>query len=141
MEKIKTLQFEGLGATFGANMASKCDVGNYRISTYLVNDEGKNIYLELGFCKRYRFTSLHGSRPLKKPVVTSECALFVLFAHYITGDAYDCNTNKVPVDKLEVRNGYDYTRADVVRFVNEQLHCSFAIMKVTGDYRDGGPQA
>lgn len=114
---MKTLYFEGAGCDF---QDENSDVGNYRIRTAFANNKGEKIYLELGSCPRF-------DNKLRR---TTDWALRLDFAFYITGDKDDCNNSRIEYDWLHVRDNYMYTREDIARLVNELCNTSFDTIRV-----------
>ena len=116
-----TLYFEGAG-WFGADSSKNSDLGNCRIRTAFTNNDGKQIYLELGIQNRYN----------DKMKVVSDQALRIDFVHYITDGNNDCNENRINYDWEKVRE-LDYTKANVLAWINENLNCSFEAVQVLPD--------
>lgn len=124
---MKTLYFEGAGMDYTPNEFS--NVGNYRIRTAFLNNDGKAIYIELGRCNRYRNTSLKGNKPLKKKIVVSEWALNIDHLFFIV-EGEDENKTSIPHNWHEIRDNFNYTNEDITKWINETLNCNFDTMEV-----------
>lgn len=102
----KTLLFEGAGCV------PRGDLENCRIRTAFTNDEGKQIYLEI----------------LGMETTKSSAPKFQQFTNYGWADhCFYIGEDNAPEFILPIqRNGsFEYCRAEILRFVNTNLHCSF----------------
>lgn len=114
-EAVKVLYFEGAGCV------PRGDVENCRIRTSFLNDEGKQFYLELSSfdvtkhtAKRYKgFTNV---------TVIDYCY------------EVDAEGEKLRIDTE--RKEFEYTKANILEYVNKQLGCSFTEIKIL-DIFDG----
>lgn len=106
---MKVLYFEGAGM----EGTQYNDVENCRIRTAFTNDRGKKIYLELG-CGH--------SHKKKNPEYHW---LWCDFCHYITGDSEDCNINRLDCERNQTGKEMEWTKANILKFVNENCDCSF----------------
>lgn len=111
MEKVLYFEGAGLDGTGG-------EVGNCRIRTALTNDEGTRYYVELyggsGYGKEW-----HRWHPGFEGF---EYIGFVESCHEITGDPEDGNKRRHPSAHERC---FAFTVSSILRFVNEQLGCSF----------------
>lgn len=114
----KTLVFEDAGWS-DADSSKATNVGNCRIRTAFTNDEGKQIYLEMGSITNYQGKSLK----------VLDYGLFVDFCFYITGSNDDCNISRLPFDKKAYKST-KYTKENITKWINENLNCSFATIEV-----------
>lgn len=117
----KILLFEGAGCV------PRGDVENCRIRTAFTNDEGKQIYLEI----------------IGMETTKTSAPKFQQFTYYGWADHCflihdgDSHGAAFPVE----RNGsFEYSRAEILRFVNATLHCSFDDIAISngcnpGEYR------
>lgn len=114
-EAVKVLYFEGAGCV------PRGDVENCRIRTSFVNDEGVQFYLELsGFGVIKNAT---------KKFSQFTNAAFIDYCYEVTPDG-----GKYRAD-IEQKN-FEYTKANILEFVNENLNCSFTDIKIL-DVFDG----
>ena len=109
--EAKTLIFEGAGW----EKAPSSDVGNCRIRTRLINNDGVVIYLEINGFETTRYTK----RKFKMSGIPCHC---------FSGD---CNevTKWRKVEGME----FEYTASSLLSFVNERLNCSFNKLEVIND--------
>ena len=105
---MKILFFEGAGCV------PRGDVENCRIRTAFTNDKGVRIYLELS-----------GMEVTKHTADRLKCytnVAFVDHCHYINGGKYDYEDI---VRDCERKVNFEYTKQEILNFVNNRLHCSF----------------
>lgn len=122
---MKTLYFEGAGWA-DADTSKATDVGNCRIRTAFTNNEGKMIYLELQGNGKPQYKS-YG----KFSGEVLDITLFIDFCFYITdidGKNDDCNKSRLSFDKTSMKS-IDYTKKNIVTWVNKALNCSFDTME------------
>lgn len=117
---MKTLIFEGAG--WEETKKQFPDIGNCRIRTRLVNDEGTVIYLEIMGRERHQ-----GEDGLDKPAYISHCF-----------SGTDCNqvSEWRKLERGVARyNGaaFNYTAENLIEWVNKNLRCSFTDLKVVND--------
>jgi len=122
---MKTLYFEGAGWP-DADSSKATDVGNCRIRTAFTNDKGQKIYLEISQAPAF---NNKGKR------IDGEYRMYISHIFYITGDRDDENKNRIPRDWDEIRT-HDYTKENIVAWVNKNLNCSFYTMEVL-DWMEG----
>jgi hypothetical protein len=125
---MKTLYFEGAGMDFYEEAAKQSDVGNFRIRTAFTNDEGIQYYIELGRTNRHGYKGKS-----KKLVALSEWALRV--DHLFDLADRDKEFYEMKRDHKEIKE-LDYTKADITKWINENLNCSFDTIEVL-DFLDG----
>lgn len=120
------LYFEGAGMDFYSNeQTDHSNVGNFRIRTAFKNNEGVEYYIELGNTIRYDFTK-------KKPKVISNFALGIDHLFKLE----DRNKEELKMGGYEIKKDHnaikqlDYTKKDIVKWINENLNCSFDTMQV-----------
>lgn len=126
----KTLLFEGAGCV-------PCgDLENCRIRTAFTNDEGKRIYLEISGIETGKHTA-----PIYSHYTN---AGHVWHCFYITDEVPndDCNMHRISDKngKTLEHSHFEYCRAEILRFVNDKLHCSFEAIEIAnwrtpGHYR------
>jgi len=112
----KTLVFEGAGWDIAENNG----VGNCRIRTRFLNDDNRPIYLEMSGTK-----------------VSKNMSTYVQHLHFsshITHCFYDdvkegCN-QKSEIRKHETGLFFEYTKENIIKFVNNKLNGSFTDLKV-----------
>jgi hypothetical protein len=114
-EAVKVLYFEGAGCV------PRGDVENCRIRTSFVNDEGVQIYLELS---GYEQTKTAKSRRYDYDNVT-----VIDYCYEVTpdGEKYRADVGF---------NNFEYTKTNILEFVNKNLGCSFTEIKIL-DVFDG----
>ena len=136
----KTLTFEGAGCV-PAN-----DMENCRIRTAFINNQGKAIYLEIiAGCRYEKYINRRGNEKYRK----IDNAICVDSCFYLTGEhddktaedgGDDCNKSKVLFKRKTVeRSGEfcgEYTKANILAFVNRYCHCSFTDIEVTNEFDD-----
>lgn len=120
--KDNILYFEGAGCNYSPN--EKSDIGNYRIRTAFKNNEGKLIYLEM--CAGFIYNEKH-----KKQI--ERYFLYIDFCFYITGGEDDCNNSRIYFNRQDLRNNYNYSKEDILKWVNKNLNCSFDTVEVLPD--------
>ena len=121
----KTLYFEGAGCV-------PCnDVENCRIRTAFINDNNEKIYLEMfsGTENIYREYGKRGQK-LKHPKweKTGREIIVCDFCHYITLDKDDCNESTLDCERKQTY--MEYTKENILKFVNEKCNCSFDEVKI-----------
>lgn len=126
VEEMKVLYFEGAGMnTYEAGE----DVGNYRIRTAFINNEGQEIYLELG-----------GTKFDNKNRNGWYWRVDHVFNLSISKDE---NESRINVNKGMFEG---YTKENITNWVNDNLNCNFETMEVLDDmegyrvhggYKDG----
>lgn len=119
----KVLFFEGAGMDgeeFG-------DINNCRIRTAFRNLDGKAIYLELmSGCEYEKKLITKGKhKGESKYVKLPDDYMIVDFCHYITEDDVvdDCNNSRLDCERK--RHHVLWKKADVLQFINSELHCDF----------------
>ncbi len=119
---MRILKFEGAGWS----EAESNGVGNCRIRTTFLNDKGRKIYLEMGGTKTHS-ASMKAYRSFDFPWRIDHCFY------------EDCNEDS------DIRRKYEktqfiqeYTKANILSFVNECLGCSFDAMEVINDFQWNG---
>lgn len=125
----KVLYFEGAGMDFYGEAEKQSDVGNFRIRTSFLNDDGVQYYIELGRCSRYDTSK-------KKPKIITEFALRIdhLFKvedrtkEELSHGAYEIKTDWQGIREL------DYSKAAITKWINENLNCSFDTIEVLNDF-------
>lgn len=120
----KILYFEGAGCE-GTQVN---DVENCRIRTALRTDGGREFYLELlSGCENYRKYEAPPTAVKKKfghdYYYTCPNMIIVDFCFELHNGNGDCNTNRHPIERK--RTGLTYTKANILKLVNENLGCSF----------------
>lgn len=117
----KVLLFEGAGMSYEANELS--DVCNHRIRTAFINNDGIPVYFE---CSGHSSTTkyVNGKKKKVAPYWTSH----VDFAFYLVGDD-PCNESRINHDHMTI----GYTKADIVKLVNDVCSTSFEDMEVLND--------
>lgn len=122
---MKTLIFEGAGW----NGSESCgDVGNCRIRTTFLDDAGDEIYLEMNGIKTHKWV-------LEK-----------MKQFNIAGYVAHCFSKNKLIDRdlraFEHAEYFEWSKENILKFVNEKLGCSFDAIEVRGDWDgfsvDGG---
>jgi len=111
---MKTLYFEGCG--WGGADVSIATIGNCRCRTAFTNEKGEKIYLEIDSGYQY-------NKKNKKQI--DRYWLHVSFCFYITDNEDDCNNSRISLDWQDIKENYDYSFDDILKFVNNILGCSF----------------
>lgn len=122
MEKV--LYFEGAGGNFYSEEQTKySDIGYFRIRTSFLNNDGKQIFLDMG----------NGYIYDKKGKNVERFSLWIDFCFEVPKDKDEkieynkfYNRNK---DHLKVRL-LNYTKEDITKWINENLNCSFDTIEV-----------
>lgn len=113
---MNVLYFEGAGWDYEVNEES--DVCNYRIRTVFTNNEGEQIYIELG----------RANRPTgKNRKKDFEWALRIDHLFNLADRAND--GYEMDKDYKEIRE-LNYTKADIVNWINKNLNCNFDTIQV-----------
>lgn len=128
---MRTLYFEGAGCE-GTNVN---DVENCRIRTAFKTDDGREFYLELlsGY-ENYPKGNIPEEIQKWSETITFPCRNnhnFISFGNMIIVDFCfeihngngDCNNFRHPIERK--RTMMPYTKANILRLVNENLNCSF----------------
>ena len=126
-EGKKVLYFEGAGSDFVQNEVNGSDVLNYRIRTSFLNNDGEQIYIELG--NAYQ-------RDIKGKA-TEKMGTWVDFCFKVPSDKNEeiryseiYNRSK---EHLEL-NEMDYTKENLTQWINERLNCSFDTIHVLDEF-------
>lgn len=124
MEKM-VLLFEGAGGDYKNELS---DVGNYRIRTAFVNNEGIPVYFECGGHEKTHEYKNGRRKKLKRPY----WSLHIDHIFYLTGD---CDENKTGIryDRALVSE-HRYTKADIVKLVNLFCNASFEDIEVLDSF-------
>lgn len=96
----------------GAGCVPRGDLENCRIRTAFTNDEGKQIYLEI----------------IGMETTKTSAPKFQQFTNYGWADhCFYITDDKCSSIGLQIQRNYsfEYCRAEILRFVNTKLHCSF----------------
>lgn len=112
------LYFEGAGMDFNEEGSN---VGNYRIRTAFLNNDGQEIYLELSGTF---FDDKKNNRFGWKTFIT-DCFNLTI--------STDQNESSI---QLKTRTIEGYSKENIIRWVNENLNCSFESMEVL-DWLEG----
>ena len=120
----KTLYCEGAGCE-GNNVN---DVDNCRIRTAFRTADGREFYLELlSGCENYRRHEAPPGGTKKKwnhdYYVTFPNMIIVDFCFELHNGNGDCNANRHPIERK--MTGLAYTKANILKLVNDNLGCSF----------------
>jgi len=118
----KTLYFEGAG--WSDADISKNTIGNCRVRTAFINNEGRKIYFEASAATIYNEKN-------KKEI--ERYWLYINHVFYITGDEDDCNNNRIKFDWQDLRENYNYSKEDITKWINKNLNCNFETIKVLPD--------
>ena len=115
----KVLYFEGAGMYFDKYVKGS-DVGNYRIRTAFRNNEGKNIYIELG-----------GTDMNDK--VTKRFGWYSRIDHlfFIPENK---NDDKIYLENKVKYEKKGYSKEQITKFINETLNCDFDTIEVLPRY-------
>ncbi len=116
----KVLYFEGAG--WSDADINKETIGNCRIRTAFTNDKGKDIYLEMETGR-----NIYN----KKNIVGY--GLYISYVFHITDDKDDCNNSRIPYSREDLQNNYTYTKEDILKWINQNLNCSFDTVEVLPD--------
>jgi hypothetical protein len=120
----KVLLFEGAGMNFYDDKDKMfSDVGNHRIRTAFINNDNQHIYIELGHCRQYVGKS--------KTVYRLGLRIDHLFNISISSDS---NISSIKTDFIELRDGYEYTKTDIIKWINKNLNCSFTDIQVLSNF-------
>jgi hypothetical protein len=119
----KTLIFEGAGCTG----TGTTEVPNCRIRTRIRNNSGRLIYLEMGCCHFDKKT-----RIIPKYAEGLEYATHIDFVHYDDAkwDKRRCHSEAL---RQFEHSHFEYNKENILKFVNENLNCSFDDLQVIND--------
>ena len=119
---MKTLIFEGAGWT-DADTSKATDVTNCRIRTRLRNNSGRVIYLEMGCC--------HFENPKYAPEYAKGLNYATHIDHLFYCDSKWDNRRNFSRELQPLTNiHFEYSKENILKFVNEKLNCSFDNMVV-----------
>lgn len=123
-EIMKTLIFEGAGWE-KAESSIVSGVGNCRIRTRIRNNEGRVIYLEMsGF--------IHSGN--NKPQFAKGFSVVGHTSHCFYADSeWDSNRSCSENLSSKERGHFEYSKENILKWVNENLNCSFDNMEVIND--------
>lgn len=122
LEGKKVLYFEGAGMDFKENNLNQSDVLNHRIRTSFINNNGEQIYLEMG--NTYKRDN--------KGKSTEKMGTWVDFCHKVPTDGEETKYNEIysrTKEHLELGK-MDYTTENITKWINEKLNCSFDTIHV-----------
>lgn len=123
-DEMKTLIFEGAGWE-GADSSIQSGVGNCRIRTRIRNNEGRVIYLEMGGTIK----SWNEKRDFAKGLTfigrTDHC--------FYADSKWDSNRSYSEGLRDKEQGHFEYSKENILKFVNENLNCSFDFMEVIND--------
>lgn len=115
----KTLIFEGAGMS-----GTQPQVGNCRIRTRLQNNNGRIIYLEMGGTEIGKHSGILQGQYINMG--------YVDFVHYEDIEE-DRKANHSPELRRFEHNRFEYTKENILRFVNENLNCSYKDIEILND--------
>ncbi|QJI52309.1 hypothetical protein [Psychrobacillus phage Perkons] len=124
------LYFEGAGMEFYEDITKKLsDVGNFRIRSSFLNNEGVQFYIEMG--NTNKFDKKGKGKTLEK------MGMWVDFCFKIPNDKNDevkyheifSKTN----EHLELAK-MDYTKENIAKWINEKLNCNFDTIEVLDSF-------
>lgn len=118
---MRTLTFEGAGWDCAANNG----VGNCRIRTTFLNDKGEAIYFELAGHEISRYS-------------TDEMKLFKFpwhITHLFKMKDKDARYTKAYKEFTDITK--EYTKENILKFINDNLKCSFEQIVVDNDDWNG----
>lgn len=131
---MKILSFEGAGMDYEGNNLNQSNVLNHRIRTSFYNNDGEQIYLELGN------TYMRD----KKGKATEKMGTHVDFCFKVPKDKneeiqYHEIFNRAK-EHLELTN-MDYTKENIANWINENLNCNFDTIEVLDMFHGYGVHA
>lgn len=109
----KVLYFEGAG--WEDADTSKATIGNCRVRTAFVNNEGRKIYLELLACALRKGETNHRA--------------FIDFCFYIDTDSKS-PCNECQIETMRDKRDFLYNKEDITKVINENLNCNFDTIEV-----------
>lgn len=116
---MNTLIFEGAGWE-GAESSIKSGVGNCRIRTRIRNNDGRVIYLEMGGMLKQDPYHHNGYRSAGR---VDHC--------FYADSKWDSNRSySESLREVEGWRNFEYSKESILKFVNENLNCSFESMEV-----------
>lgn len=123
LEGKKVLYFEGAGWDFHEeeNFANS-DVGNFRIRTSFLNNNGEQIYIEMGNTVQYD----------KKGKNVERYGLWVDFCFKVPSNGEEIQYHEIykrHIEHLENRK-LDYSKEAITKWINERLNCDFDTIHV-----------
>ncbi|OME55409.1 hypothetical protein BSK59_13095 [Paenibacillus odorifer] len=123
---MKTLIFEGAGWEI-AESAIVSGVGNCRIRTRIRNCDGRLIYLEMG-CNMY-------SSEKKTPEFAKGFKVMGYVSHCFYADSeWDSSrSHSTNLYNYELSHYFEFSPESIIKWVNEELNCSFDELKVIND--------
>lgn len=114
----KVLLFEGAGTNI---YEEGSDVGNYRIRTAFINNDGDQIYLELG-------GNVQNCKSAKR---------FGWYTHidhaFNVSESTDENISRIKLDNTFFKG---YSKEDLTKYINKNFNCDFDTIKVL-DWMEG----
>lgn len=123
---MKTLIFEGAGWDI-AESSKATDVGNCRIRTRIRNNRGRVIYLEMSsghFDKK--------AKHIPEYAIGLEYVMFIDFVYYSDAKWDNRRCFSKAFSSLKDTH-FEYNKANILKFVNDNLDCSFDNMIVCND--------
>jgi hypothetical protein len=120
----KTLLFEGAGWS-GADSSINSGVGNCRIRTRIRNIDGRLIYLELGGFEYSGKIIPDYAKGLKFVGRVDHC-------FYCDSGWDDRRNHSTTLNHIENIH-YEYNKENILKLVNENLHCDFESIEVIND--------
>jgi len=125
--KQRVLLMEGAGMSYEIHPYS--DIGNYRCRTVFTNDKGKKIYLEIKRClKQHLQTKIE-----QRDNPDNDWGLHI-YADIIS--TYGGKSEKYIDIYFEETRRVSYGKNSVLRWINENLDCSFTDLEVLDDFED-----
>jgi hypothetical protein len=118
----KTITFEGAGCA-DADSSKATDMTNCRVRTTFINDEGKKIYLELT-----------GTIPSKySPKSVQAFKFYGHVSHVFLTVDQKSNCSHDYFNYKKILEGFEYTKADVLKFLKKHCNASFESVVVDND--------
>lgn len=115
---MKTIFFEVVGAE---NNLKQTDIKNDKLRSEFINNDNQKIYIDLSRCPRW------GINEFKRHSIIFEWALSVNTVYNMTID------KPIKISNQQTRNKYDYNKCDILKFINEQLNCSFTDLQLLNE--------
>lgn len=121
MEKEKILYFEGAG--WSEADTSKETIGNCRVRTAFINNEGEKIYIEITAAPKL---------DKKHKAIPGKYWMHIDHLFCVTEDA-DENKTGIKYDYQDLKENYDYREEDITRWINKHLKSNFDTIEVLPD--------
>ena len=114
MEKVLYLERRGCNIPENENVTGLYDLDNHRLVTMIVDNHGRNLFIEFTHGCRYRETNKRTGKPLKKPILENNFRLYVSSQYENMNGSW----RDITMERELWMNNFSFTEKDILQAVN-----------------------